>query len=496
MSEWEVVQPGSEWEAEEQNPSVEQKESPWMSALNGAYKYTQDVTHGALQPALESGYLGERVANASRGVAKSRNDVFNRSEEQNPFAANAGKIIPEIYTDIAATYATGAASKALNIGNSKFAGYLNNILGPRAGKAIADSTILHSIFGSGAIGAAKYTNEDDSRLRNSVTEGGLSGLAASLIPLGKYGKKAFNAFPVDKLAERIAKTDKEAARQVVTKGYDKFFQESDKVGADLLKPLKSDTKRIIRNTSKSEAKALKEFASDPTIENAKKATTKLDSTISRLEKLKATKGLTDAKSLALREAKTAKKELSTSLSRRVGVSEQRAALIYKHTTESESDALKAFIDSPTIKNAHEADKDLGKAFRRLEKINAASGLSGSKLKAFQEIGKVRKQLSQSIDKRFVEKGAPELVGEYGAMKKDWLNNYEPFKNPKISAYLKGELTGKDLISGLNKDKKFTAKFGEKYPEIHINQNILKYLAGAGAVGAAATYGPGIIKELF
>ena len=144
--------------------------------------------------------------------------------------------------------------------------------------------------------------------------------------------------------------------------------------------------------------------------------------------------------------------------------------IVKHTTKDESHALSKFLQKPTLKRAHEADKDLGKAIRRLTKINKAAGLSTPKLKALHAAEKAQKKIQKSIKEEFKAKGKPELGKEYSDIKNSYKEEYIPYKNQVINKYLDKELTSEDFVKKLSRNEKFKAQMGEKYPELHVGTN--------------------------
>lgn len=113
------------------------------AALTGFNSMAGNFAHGALQPLLESGFLGDSIAQSSKNVALRRQQEFAQAEKQHPIATNIGGVAGGI----------AATSPTMGIGGGATA----------LGKAA-------SLVGGGALtGAQAYVNEGDSRLQNAFT---------------------------------------------------------------------------------------------------------------------------------------------------------------------------------------------------------------------------------------------------------------------------------------------------------------------------------------
>jgi hypothetical protein len=136
--------------------------SPFMSAVTGFNTGVERLTHGIMQPLLESGFLGDNIAQGSKRTASQREADFNASSEANPWATGIGEFVG------------GAAPMMLVPG-----GVAGNML-KRVGTGM--------LAGAGA-GAAQYVPEEGSRTLNAAFGGILGGalpLAGTAISKG-YG---------------------------------------------------------------------------------------------------------------------------------------------------------------------------------------------------------------------------------------------------------------------------------------------------------------------
>ncbi len=187
MSDWEIVrEPKSDWEivkepqqqvrtlAEGQNLLARMLQSGAKTghgAFTGFDTAVQEMTHGALQPALESGYLGEALQRRSPQAAQEREQRYQQSKAESPYATTLGYGGGKLAPDLLAAYATGGGSQAVKI--PKYIQYLKAALGGGLGGAIS--------------GGAEYVNPGQSREHNALV-GGLTG--AVLPILGAAGHAA------------------------------------------------------------------------------------------------------------------------------------------------------------------------------------------------------------------------------------------------------------------------------------------------------------------
>lgn len=273
-------------------------ENPFMSAARGFNNAFERSTHGALQPLLESGYLGDRVRQGSQNVAREREEGARLAQQLNPNATMAGGIGGNVAMALPGIVAGGGAGNLLK-------------------------AMLGGALSSGLSGGAEYVNPGESRLENAILSGIGGGILGALPGAGKFAgkqiKKGFNiaknlpeAANAEKLAARVLK-DKAAINDVYKKGYTNLFKEAEEAGIGNVKVPKIRAKSILKNTTRTESEALSDFLKNPTMKNAHSAQSDLGKVIRRLEKINQTTGLKTPQIRALESAKDAQKRIRGSM---------------------------------------------------------------------------------------------------------------------------------------------------------------------------------------
>jgi hypothetical protein len=184
---------------------VESPPNQFMAGVRGFNTGVERLVQGAMQPALESGYLGETLKNASKDVARQREEGYESARLAHPKTAGVGAFAG----DLAATaplFATGLGV------SGKLAPHLTPIL----------RSILGGAMGGGAAGAARYTNEGDSRAGNALSGAawggaglGLGHAATNAVDKGiKLASNILKANNPANMAQKIAVTDKNAVSDV------------------------------------------------------------------------------------------------------------------------------------------------------------------------------------------------------------------------------------------------------------------------------------------
>lgn len=363
------------------------QDNPFMSVATGINTKFGNMFHGILQPLLESGYLGDRISRSSKRVAKERQEELARSKEFNPLATAGGEFLGEL----------GLIAPTIPLG----------------GAGLARQALTGGLAGA-VRGAGEYVNEGDDRLINAAMEAA-TGAGAAAFPglvkgVGSGIKTAYRAASPSRIAKNIV-ADRNALRSAYSKGYNEFFKEAEKEGINTIGVPKLNTKAILKNTTKSEAEALKDF-----------------------------------------------------------------------------------LKNPTLKNAHDAQSDLGKAIRRLERINESAGLKTSQSRALDAAKTAQERLRESITREFDKSGKSGLAKTYSELTEGYKREVLPYtRNKSINKFLKGDLTASDLVSKLPKEEAFRARLLEKYPELGLREKLPRYLANTGKAGLGGLGLGGIYK---
>jgi hypothetical protein len=161
--------------------------------------------------------------------------------------------------------------------------------------------------------------------------------------------------------------------------------------------------------------------------------------------------------------------------------------IKKNTTSKEYESLENFFESPTLKNAHRAQSDLGRTIRRLQKTHEGVGLNTSQQQALESALMAQKKIRGSIFQELSKNGKNDLSKEYSKLTTGYAKEVLPYtKSVPINKFKRGELTSEDFLKSLNNNKKFKAQLGEKYPELETRRKISSTLRHAVPIGGAAS----------
>ena len=423
--------------------------NPFVKALLAGLTSQRAVyeapVHGALQPLLESGYLGQGVSDWSKEKARERESSLKLAGEDYPLITNGGELIGKVNRDILAAIALKKPVGALagNIPTKALAGIPKWLLNSNLAKNIVTGGLT-----GGLEGATDYVNEGESRLENSgkkaaggaIAGGVFSGLqygGKQLLKLGKWTANLPKAFPkggAKELADKIAKVDRDAAKDAATEVYDRVISAADK------------------------------------------AKVKVD-----LSKIKS-KGLLSAMNSA--EKETLKKALPK-------VKESKIILPNGNKLKSITPGDQSFG------NAHNVKKDLDDAIGRLEGLRQTTKVSNQ----LNKLKKGRIKVQSAMSKALKEAGLHSELGMFKEVNKTYADKVLKYNHPLIKNYLgitKGKksigiptLTAEDFLKKAHGDSTFRAHFGNKYPEIEVNQLLPKYLKrGASALGIGSVGGFG------
>jgi hypothetical protein len=161
----------------------EQVMSPFMSAVTGFNTGVGRLAHGILQPLTESGLLGDRVAQGSRGEAARREADYQMAANANPKTAG----ISEFVGNVAPT-----------------------LLIPGLGTGSLPVRLAKGVATGAGIGAGQYVNPGDSRGVNALFGAAGGGVGAGLgegLQAGlRYGNKLYAQSAMPGLVERATES--------------------------------------------------------------------------------------------------------------------------------------------------------------------------------------------------------------------------------------------------------------------------------------------------
>lgn len=156
--------------------------NPLPGLIGGAEIGFSKATHGLVQPLLESGYLGQSLANASRQVGNAREQKYEELKQQNPISAPIGEFAGEFLPIL------GGGAAALKAGAKvapQIAKTISELMAKKGAAGLGARTGAASI--SGALGSAiPYAPEDESKMANAALGAVYGGLTAPV--LGAVGK--------------------------------------------------------------------------------------------------------------------------------------------------------------------------------------------------------------------------------------------------------------------------------------------------------------------
>lgn len=163
--------------------------------------------------------------------------------------------------------------------------------------------------------------------------------------------------------------------------------------------------------------------------------------------------------------------------------------------KSQLEAVQDFIKNPTIKNAHQAQSELGLMERNFKKAQEKQGtLTTAKNRTWDSINRARETLKNSIDTSLTKSGYPEVSDKYLNLTNEYGKELGPYlDSPAFRKLESGNIFGKDFANKISKESKFMNAKGSEHPDIEsvlkkeeIMKDLSKYLwrATAGTVGAA------------
>jgi hypothetical protein len=167
--------------------------------------------------------------------------------------------------------------------------------------------------------------------------------------------------------------------------------------------------------------------------------------------------------------------------------------IVKNTISDHHDALKKFLDNPTLENAHWAQSDLGFAERHLKKIHDTTGLSSGKLATLKNIKEARNRIKEAMFKEKNMQKNPEFEQHYNQLSDDYLEKVVPYKSLEdLSQFENKKLKASNLVKSLSNksNDEFMIAMGKKYPQIYLNKAFTNKIAKRLGLGVATGLGIG------
>lgn len=158
-------------------------------------------------------------------------------------------------------------------------------------------------------------------------------------------------------------------------------------------------------------------------------------------------------------------------------------VIEKYKTPREYEALKEFINNPTLEKAQKAQSDMGVIARALEEKSRTASLLSEEKALFNAAKETEKHIENNMFKNAQGEINKGLQNEYGKVTKSYRENVVPYRyNPYIQKYKAREITAPELVNALSRGE-FAAKKGSKHPAIKINKKFpLVGTLGTGALG--------------
>lgn len=175
-----------------------------------------------------------------------------------------------------------------------------------------------------------------------------------------------------------------------------------------------------------------------------------------------------------------------------------AEKIIKHSSSEYNAGLKKFLKDPTLRNAQDAQSDMGKLVSYYKKLAKSKPLTSSKLETIRAAEDAQKRLRGSIAIE-LEKIKPGKAEEYARITHGYKNEVIPYTRQKaITEFQEGKLEPKELVRDLLQDKKFMAQISKNNPELRTRKFIdatknnkiamaILTALGAGAAGALGFY---------
>lgn len=153
----------------------------------------------------------------------------------------------------------------------------------------------------------------------------------------------------------------------------------------------------------------------------------------------------------------------------------------KYSPEKKIEGVREFIENPNVQTAHTAKSDLLSLERELNKKTSLTKAERNHLDATQN---AIESIQQNMFKNNEGKINKNLMDEYADIQKGYRDEVVPYKNKKISAFKRNELSSKELVNALSHGE-FMAKRGQYHKALKARKMVPWALGGGTAIGAGA-----------
>lgn len=186
---------------------------------------------------------------------------------------------------------------------------------------------------------------------------------------------------------------------------------------------------------------------------------------------------------------------------------EKTNILFEHADTKLLKSIRRFEANPTLKNAHEAQSDLGKIKRAVElKQLSQKPLASGENNVPSIAGNLQKRIHGVMQQHFVDTGKQDLAKEYQQATKGYAKEVVPFKNEAIGEFKKGESSHAELAKSLLANKKFIKSSAAKEipgfhlrsrlePSIRFGKNAAKGLAIVEALKHAGVPGAQYLEHL-
>lgn len=167
-----------------------------------------------------------------------------------------------------------------------------------------------------------------------------------------------------------------------------------------------------------------------------------------------------------------------------GILNKNLDVIAKYKTPKEFNALKEFIESPTLEKAQRAQSDMGVISRALEKKSRTSALLSEEKAIYDAAKEAEKHIEGNMFKNAGGETNAKLKNQYDKLTKSYRENVVPYRyHPAIQAFKNKEMTAPELVNALSRGS-FAAKKGGKHLAIKVNKLLtpMSILGTGGLLG--------------
>lgn len=169
--------------------------------------------------------------------------------------------------------------------------------------------------------------------------------------------------------------------------------------------------------------------------------------------------------------------------------------ISKKYPEKSTEAVKNFMNNPTLENAQKAQSDLGQLRRSLEEKARTTPLLDAEKKLHTYLSDAEKHIETNMFKNANGQINKPLQEKYKKISSSYRENVVPYKyNADIQAYKNKELLAKELVQRLKRGE-FAAKKGSSHRAIGLRDNLLPLLGITGGIGGTLAGGDLLINKL-